>query len=357
MKVLIVSGCDPVRYKYMKDSVMECSDAQLLVIENVVNNKIQKLIFYVKTILKMLKSDVIVYSNEMNIIIFRLSLLLHKQIIVDMYVSAYDTYILSRKQYPVESREANAILRNEQYIVKNASKLIFLSNSEKEYYLSVINVTPKKTFILPLFNNDKTNADLRYWDNKKETFNICWWGAEGNPIHGLSNLADALDILSSYGANFNLYIFGSDPQAGEEYYARFFSQKKWTDRVTIKYDYRLSNGKLIKFLTKNCSVALGPLSDEIKAKTVITNKALDTISMSIPLVTIESEGMREYFDDSMVYYCKNANPETIAEQLLTLMNSDKVDVKSHVNSAKEQFVKEFSIEKLEKQFVDIINEQ
>ena len=357
MKVLLMPGSDPVRYKYMKEALIGSKDIRTLIgISGGSSALVKKIVYLFKNFSLLLKCNIVVFSNDMNILLFRLSKCLHKQIIVDMYVSTYDTNVLSRKLYSVDSKEAKAILDKERYIVSKSSKLIFLNKSERDYYLSVIGTDCKNSYILPLFNTDKTAAKLDFWTNNGSTFNICWWGAENNPIHGLNNVSNALDILYSKDIDFRLYIFGSNRKLGETYYNSFFSQKPWRDRVSIDYDLTFKNGRLEKFLRQNCSVAVGPLSDEIKAKTVITNKALDAISMSIPLITIESRGLREYYDDDMLYYCKDGNADTISNQFIHIMNSNRKDIENHVIRAKNQFLKEFDVTRLKESFIDIIKD-
>lgn len=356
MKVLLMVSCDPIRDNYMREAIEDCGDLKLVVIKRKNDSTISKIVYLLKSVFHILGTNIVIFTNEMNINFFRLAVLFRKQIIVDMYVSAYETNVISKKQYPIHSKEADKLLMMEQYIVSNASKLIFLNKSEKDYYLSVINSIPQKTYLLPLFNTEKPCAKLSYWSDKKSIFNICWWGAENNPIHGLENLANALDLLHQNGKDFMLYIFGSNPKKGEDYYSQFFYGRSWSNRVVIKYDYRMSNGLLVDFLVDNCSVAIGPLSEELKARTVITNKALDAINMKLPLITIESRGMKEYFSDDMVYYCKDANPQTIFGQLARIINADSNEIATHVNNAKYQLTKEFNSEQLKKKFVDIIRD-
>lgn len=355
MNVLLMPFNDPMRYKYMKEALDECDDIKTFAVKMIKGNgKINKILFIIKGVFNITICDAVVFSNGINRFLFKTCLLFQKKIIIDMYVSNYETNILTRKMFNENSREAQDILEWERFVLKNSQKVIYLNNAERDYYLSVSNSTHQHAYVLPLFIENKSEAKLSFWQGRESEFNICWWGAENNPIHGLENIANALDILFSKGVCFNLFIFGSNKDEGSEYYNSFFGQRKWRDRVTIRYDLTFHNGKLEKYLQEYASVALGPLSDETKARTVITNKALDAISMKIPLITIESMGMKEHFDDDMVYYCNDAKPRTIADRIMDVLYSSKEEIEIHVNRAKSKFLCDFDIQELKKQFIDIL---
>lgn len=309
-----------------------------------------------KQVIGIFRSDVVFFcSMGIDYRLFKIALFLKKKIIVDFYISQYQTSVLSRKNVPINSKFAMKLLNKEFEMVEKASVIIFLNNTERDFYLNIINSSPQNSKIIPLIVSDYyQKAKLKYWKSAGKLC-FCWWGGEFNPIHGLRNIIKGLKRVEEQGIQFDFYIFGYDKSQGDKYYYELLSDVGWEKKVIPRYDITFQNGGLIEFLIENCTIAFGPLSLEPKAINVITNKALDSISLGIPLLTIESPAMREYFDDNAVWYCSDNSAESISEQILLLINSSRSIINKKVMKANQILRQNFILESQKRMIYDLID--
>lgn len=304
-------------------------------------------------------SDVIIMSSlSYSARLLKLAKRLGRKIVLDMYISPYETYVLTKKKIILGSAEAHELLEKEQYAVKKADRLIFLSQTECNYYLDVIGrmAMKEKAYIVPLFSDDKEKALLSYWNpDDRGKLVLCWTGAEGNPIHGLDIICGALRLLEQRGVPFEFHILGEDEARGETYYRKIVQMAELQTEVDISYDKHLTDGTMESFLAQNASIMFGLMGDMPKARNVISNKSLGAIAMKIPLIQIDSPAMREYFDDSMVYYCKKADSAELCDMIIKVMSSGQEEIKDRINKAYLVFEKNFSYRVLRNKVCDVLD--
>lgn len=308
-------------------------------------------------IISILTSDVIIFCNMgIDYRLFRIANFLGKKTIVDFYISRYQTSVLSRNSIPLNSKKANKLLKNEKYILRNSSTVVFLDNTEKDFYTKILDVNLRKSKIIPLISNTyNKKAKLKYWHEKRKIC-FCWWGGEFNPIHGLPCIIKALKRMENEGLEFFFYIFGVNKKYGDVYYTEMLKEVGWEDKVIPRYDLTFQNEGLIDFLVNNCSIAFGPLSIEPKATNVITNKALDAISLGLPLITINSPAMKEYFRDDSVWYSDNNKEESIIEVIQKIINSSLAEVEAKVSVACEIHENNFTLQSQKKKIYELLDE-
>jgi glycosyltransferase involved in cell wall biosynthesis len=290
-----------------------------------------------------LSSDVVFFCNmTIDNRLFNIAFFFKKQIVVDFYISRYQTSVYSRKLFPKDSKKAKKLLKAERKILKKSSLVIFLNKSEKAFYTKIIGIEPQRSIVIPLFVNQMLeSAELRYWKCSSK-LHFCWWGGEKNPIHGLSNILAALKILEQNGIDFDFSIFGVRKEIGDTYYYELLKGVGWEDRFVPQYHMNFQDHSLSDFLLQNCSIAFGPISIETKAKNVIANKSLEAISLGIPLVTIESLAMKEYFGEDMVWYCKDDSPVEILTVIQNIIQTPASVIQRKTADAKEVLFKNFT---------------
>ena len=134
-----------------------------------------------------------------------------KKIIVDFYISIYDTEILDYKTYKPGSNKADYFYKIDYNLLKKANYIFFLNKTEATYYLSIfkIDYDSSKHIILPLCIEDKPFCKLNYFNSNNKVFNICWWG-NYLPLHGLENILESIFYLKkNKDLKFKFYIFGN----------------------------------------------------------------------------------------------------------------------------------------------------
>jgi len=238
--------------------------------------------------------------------------LLRKKIIVDYYISQYDTLVNDRKLFSKDSLRGKLALFKDRSLLKIADIVIFLNEAESAYYQKVagINASSATDRIIPLCIDYKREL-FQKEHQESEFFNVCWWGTY-IPLHGLENLIKAFSHVRNDKAK--LYIFGdSDEKAAP--YVSLIETLGLSDRVIVRNDCSFSNGKLAPFLKQNCDLAIGNFGSSDKAKTVLVNKLVDALSLGIPCLTMKTSATAELIADNEGLIIVDPTPEGIACQI------------------------------------------
>jgi len=275
-----------------------------------------------------LKSDIVyvlAMSHNMCLIEIFISKLLKKKVIVDFYISSYDSLVLDRKQIKSAYR-GKLLLKKEQKILESADVVIFLTQSEKRYYTSLLRIKKiKKPLIIPLCIYEHQFAKLNFSKNKTKVPTICWWGTY-IPLHGINFIIDAAKILKNNGFKFELYLLGNSDELAVEYLEEI-NANNLNDVIKVLNFLTFNNGKLEKFLIDNCDLALGNFGDSQKAKTILANKVIDAISMKIPILTMKTDAIEDYFDLNNEINVTYSNlPEEIANSIVSIFNNYQIYV-------------------------------
>lgn len=245
-----------------------------------------------------------------------------KTIIVDYYISLYDTAVNDRKTISADSISAKKLLLKDQLLLKLASKVIFLNKSESTYYQNIAKyiVKNERIAIIPLvidFKKEKLLLPTSQTKNKtKSEFNVCWWGTY-IPLHGLENIIESFAHLKN--KNINLYIFG-DSDIKSKPYIDLIEKLGIKNNIKINNECSFSNGKLAPFLIENCDLALGNFGKSDKAKTVLVNKLVDSLALGLPCLTIETRATKELLNEGEGIIYSSTSPLEISKEIEKLSN-------------------------------------
>lgn len=302
------------------------------------------------------KSDIVFipplqHSNRLISLIF----LLKKKYIVDFYISYYESNVFDYKKQNMYSNKAKKMKTFERKLINEAEKVVFLNNSEREYYLDVLEINKEKvnTQVIPLYIPEKEGfANLDFFYGRSKTLKLHWTGTY-IPLHGLENILKAVQILSeTKDINFHLYLWGDTEEKAKPYKAianelgienlvTFIS--KWNDLDAWH-----------SHVVKNCDVSLGVFGESKKSKTVLPNKVIDAISFKTPVITQSSGGVREFNLDRCINVTDNS-PNEIANEISNLYNAEKNLVLENIENAYTIYRNNFTYEKFQSNVKNLLN--
>ena len=245
----------------------------------------------------------------------------HKKLIVEMYISIYDTFvgdqkILKGKQIKPGSRQAKAMLTKDILALTKSDFLIHTASHELTYWEKLLNIeiAPEKVFIAPNFNVSRLNHRRKF--KQDGNLKICWWGTF-IPLHGLENILQAMKILQANKVKFTCNLFGVDNELFNMY-AEKIKLEQLDDCVSLKKDLSFSDNSLPQYLIDNCDLALGIFGNTDKAYNTVPNKLIEALSMGIPTLTMKSPALKEFFEpETDLWTCENS-PESIAESIVAI---------------------------------------
>lgn len=230
----------------------------------------------------------------------RLGNWLRKTIIVDFYISHYETRVLDRKMYASDSVEAKRFYQIDRYALLSSDICLFLNQAECNYYCSALDIDPSvlNVEILPVTNDHLfTPAKLPWHTGATDVPVFAWWGREvSNPIHGL----DAIITHFIKEKNDARLVLCLDSEKDRGFLMKKYHQLHNHDRIELRTDLFFSNGSLPDFLQNKVDFAIGPIGQSTKAKTVLANKFVDALFMGLPIYCQVSEGMNDLLPADLI---------------------------------------------------------
>lgn len=282
------------------------------------------------------------------------SKILKKPVVTDFYISAYDTKVNDRKIVKKNSKKAIKLKYLDRYIIENSDILVVLADFDIKHICEEVqaNPTKEKVRIIPLCINEKNIAILNEKRNQSN-FNVCWWGTY-IPLHGLETIIEALALLKLEDPDIKLFIFGNNEEKSLKY-KNLILDYKLTEKVFIHNDMTFDNGRLQKFLIYNADLALGIFGESKKAKSIIANKIIDAIAMKIPVLTMDTLALDEFFcKEKHLFTCSN-NHKEIAEAILYI-KKNRMEAIQRANQAYEIYKNTFSVKKFYKNMDNLLKE-
>lgn len=281
-------------------------------------------LYFIELLIKANFADVI-YLPPMNTRFIKSALwaakIFRKKVIVEMYISIYDTFVRDKKilkgeQVQAGSRKAKAMLERDILALTKSDLIIHTASHELDYWERLFNIEIKrdKVLIAPNFNVSEFNRQEKL--TSKNSFEICWWGTF-IPLHGLENILQALKILKEKKLQFTCSLFGVNNPLFNKYRAKI-KLEELNDCVTLRKDLTFADGSLPKYLVRNCDLALSIFGNTDKAYNTVPNKLIESLSMGIPTLTMNSPALNEFFEPETELWTCQPSPESIAKSILTV---------------------------------------
>ena len=245
--------------------------------------------------------------------------LFRKKLIVEMYISIYDTYVndqkpLKGKQIKADTRQAKDMLKKDILALKKSDYIVHTAEHELNYWRKSLNVAfnQDKVFIAPNCNVASLARQKSF--EHGNCLRICWWGTF-IPLHGLDSILEALKILQKQNVQFICNLFGVDNLLFNEYVTKIGNEK--LDHVYLRKDLKFADGSLPNYLISQCDLALGIFGNTDKAYNTVPNKLIEALSMGLPTLTMNSPALNEFLNPENLWTCK-PTPESIAESVLAI---------------------------------------
>jgi len=280
-----------------------------------------------------------------------LSKILGKRVIVDFYISHFDTLVNDRKRFSGDSLRGKIALFKDRFLLNMADDVIFLNNAEAEFYQRIVGIdlSCEKVSVIPLCIDYKKELFFSRHIGL-ENFKVCWWGTY-IPLHGLENLIKAFSFIKH--DNVKLYLFGDSDEKSTPY-RDLIEKLNLSEKVEIDNHCSFSNGKLAPFLSENCDLAIGNFGASEKARTVLVNKLVDSLSLGIPCLTMKTRAITELFEKNEGLIFVDPEPEQIAQQIL-IVSQKKDELDDLGKAAKLKYLEAFSPDIFKLKILNLLN--
>jgi len=238
-----------------------------------------------------------------------------KPILYYAYVSPYETFVNDRKTVKPNSLKAKFIYQVEKMGWRLTNMIIKESNAEIDYFTKQFKVDKKK-FRRLFISADESKFTPCEFKKTGDIFQVLFFG-RFIPLHGVKIIIEAAKILSNK-SDIKFELCG-DGQT-----------KKEMEKLAL--DYNLTNVQFLGFVDdevllkkiNESDICLGIFGQSEKASYVVTNKVYQILSSQKPLITMDSNAIREI----NVQNEKNCiliprDPEKLVKAILHLKNNEE----------------------------------
>lgn len=272
-------------------------------------------------------------------------------LVFDPLVSKYMTNVLDYKHYPPWSLSALKDKYRDKQALKNSDFIIFDTKAHQKYFLDCYKIDKRKTGVVYVGTN--TNAfksGLKLKDRDKLVV-----GFVGGfiPLHGIFVILDAAKILrDNKDICFKLIGTGFQYEA-----ARKYAEEHQLSNVSflgwVPYD-ELGN------VLNQFDICLGIFGNNEKSHVVIPNKIFHYASCAKPVITMETQAIKEIFTHQENVFLTKPAGNDLAQAIIYLKNNPeirtKIAMKMH-NLVNDNFNETATAKSLITQFVSYIGKQ
>ncbi len=237
-----------------------------------------------------------------------------KYVIIDFFISVYDTLVFDRKKFKPKSVAAKLVKRLDTKTIQKADKVISDTKAHGEYFTKEFGLEPQKLEVLYL------KADTRIYyprENEKpermqNRFTVLYFGSV-LPLQGLDIILEAVELLKD-APQFHFIIVGPI----QDKYIRPKSSN-------IEYHVWLSQEELAEYISYSDLCLAGHFNKTIqKAKRTIPGKAYIYRAMDKPMILGENAANHELYSEQMqgIYFVEMGNPNALADKIRTIAGNE-----------------------------------
>jgi glycosyltransferase involved in cell wall biosynthesis len=294
-------------------------------------------------------------NHRVFVALYAISRVWRKPIICDLYVSAYDG---AEDRGWTRAGFLHKLVRGhfawylkmlDRMMIERSSKLIYVGETELGLVAKTVGADLSKCdcVIIPSGSPRKQIAH----PVKSTTFRICWWGTF-TPFHGVDNIIKAAALLSEKRLDFRLDLFGT-PKHDSSEYERLTEELGLTQRVFFHKDKTFGNKKLGQYLCDKCDLALGNFSTTHRARRAVPTKIVDAFAMRLPVISMDTEVLREYADAENDLFVCDESPESLADSIEHLIGN-RGELARRAKNGYAAYEARFSPEAVQREFIEAI---
>ena len=237
-----------------------------------------------------------------------------KPIVLDAFVSAYDTMCFDRKKFKPNSLAGKFFFWLDKYSCENSDKILLDTNAHIDYFIH--------TFGLPMnkFQRIYVGADESiFYPRETERDNNCFrvfYYSSYLPLHGTEYIIQAAKLLERK-KDIKFTLIGDGQQKNQ---IHKLAQEIGINNVSfidwIPYE------NLPLEIAKSDICLGGHFSDIEKAKRVIAGKTFQFIAMKKPVIVGDCQANSELFrHKENAYFVKMADAYSLSESILALRDN------------------------------------
>lgn len=241
--------------------------------------------------------------------------LTNKPIILDAFLSTYDTMCFDRKKFKPNSPGGRLFYWLDKHSCELADRVLLDTNSNIDYFVETFGLDRKK-FERVFVGADESIFYPREVKGQDDKFRILYYGTY-HPLQGIEYIVKAAKLLES-NEDIEFEIVGKGPE-----HKRLVELAQELDVRNIKFIDWIRYKNLPLEIAKADICLAGHFSGIDKARKVIAGKTFQFIAMKKPVIIGDNPANRELFENRQnVLMCPMADADALAGAILELRNDE-----------------------------------
>lgn len=237
-----------------------------------------------------------------------------KPIIFDAFVSMYDSMVLDRKSVSRKSLKAKYFWWLDKLSITAADLVLTDTNEHKKYLAIEFSIKDNK--IKRIFLGADTSV---FFPGEKvvknDKFKVLFYGTY-IPLQGIEYIVRSAKILERE-PDIEFELIGNGQEKNN-----ILKLAKELKIKNIDFKNNVSLNELAEKISQ-ADVCLGIFGNTEKAKRVIPNKVYECVAMNRPVITADTQAVRELFSDSELFLVDISDPRKIAEAIIKVKSDIK----------------------------------
>lgn len=247
-----------------------------------------------------------------------------KPIIFDAFTSHYGGYILDRQKFSKNSFHAQYYRFLDKWSCKLADVVLLDTNAHINFFVNEFNL-PKEKFRRIWVGVPGEEIERVATEREPNKFKVTFFGTY-IPLQGVEYIIKAAKILESHSDIVFTLIGGGQEKKKIENFAEELRLKN----VIFRGMFSLEN---LRQEMTNSDICLGIFGTSLKTHLVIPNKVYEAVALGKPVITADTEAVRELFDENDMMLIPTANADALATAIVKLKNDtvlrDKLSANAH----------------------------
>ena len=268
---------------------------------------------YFKMIYRVLKNDYDVILLNGRPLLFIIKPFAKKPIILDAFISIYDTLVNDTKYVEKGSLKAKLIKLTEKWSCNLPDRIILDTKEHIDYFVKEFQLEKDKFDEIFVGAEDDVFKPLKVKKDKNR-FLVLFYGTF-IPLHGVDYIIKNIKKLEKYN-NIDFKIIGK----GQTYEKTIKFAKKLDIKRTEFVDW-VKLEDLPEEIAK-ADICLGNFGNTGKSKRVIVNKIFQCLACKKPIITIKSKCSERLFrHKENIYLCDIRDENALAKAIIELKNN------------------------------------
>jgi len=237
-----------------------------------------------------------------------------KKVILDLFVSEYDSVILDRKTYPKFSFQAFKFWLLDWLSCKLANLCLLDADEHIRFFVKAFKIKPEKFKTILL----SCDPEIFYPREKPKSdkFIVHYHGSY-SPIQGIKFVVQAAKLLAQENIEFNIIGKLSNHQ-------KEIDLAKEINAENVNFVDFMPYEQLAEQIAKS-DLVLGMFGDTDKAMHCSAFKIVEGMAMKKPVVTGDTPALREIVEDKVTgLFCRMADAKDLANEILEIKNNPQL---------------------------------